>query len=192
MPVLSARRLFAPRRLRRRVPALLRKAAEFVGVSLFAAVFVVFILQVVMRYLFNRPLSWTDELALIVYPWAVFWAVAFVVRLREHVAFDLLYTAVTPARRRAMALISLAILAGLFLAALPRVVDFVAFMGQEQSPVLGWRYDLVFAGFPLLLAIVGLRASMRIRRLLGRDWRREVEVPVPSNPETSHAEDGAP
>jgi TRAP-type C4-dicarboxylate transport system permease small subunit len=152
----------------------LQKLAERIGVAIFAAMFASFLLQVFFRYVLNRPLGWTDELSLVLYPWAVFWACAFIVRLREHVAFDLVYHGAAPPVRRAFAVIGGAVLLVLFVTALPATVDYVVFMARERTPVLGWRYDLVFACFPIFLIALALQSAWRLRRLLGRSWQDSV------------------
>lgn len=152
----------------------LQKVAEAIGVALFVAMFVTFLMQVFFRYALNRPLGWTDELSLVLYPWAVFWACAFIVRFREHVAFDLVYQGVAPPVRRMLAAVGAVILLGLFVAALPATVDFVIFMARERTPVLGWRYDLVFACFPIFLGVASLAAVWRLRALLSRRWQDNV------------------
>jgi len=148
-----------------------RKVAEAVGVTFFAALFLTFLLQVFMRYALNRPLGWTDELSLVLYPWAVFWACAFIVRFRDHVAFDLVYQGVSPPARRVFALLGALMLLVLFGAALPATVDFTLFMRRERTPVLGWRYDLIFACFPIFLVAIAVYAAGRLRTLLGRGWQ---------------------
>ena len=80
--------------------AALGRGAETAGVALFGAMFVTFLLQVFFRYVLNRPLGWTDELTLLLYPWTVFWACAFLVPLRAHVSFDLAYAAAPPPTSR--------------------------------------------------------------------------------------------
>ena len=44
-----------------------KKAADHFGGFLFVSLFVVFIVQVVARFVFNKPLPWTDELAVVLY-----------------------------------------------------------------------------------------------------------------------------
>jgi TRAP-type C4-dicarboxylate transport system permease small subunit len=151
-----------------------RQGAEFVGVGIFTALFGAFLLQVLFRYALNRPLGWTDEVSLVLYAWAIFWACAFVVPWREHVCFDLLFRAAPPPGRRVLGLAGAALIFGLTAAALPATVDFVAFMARERTPVLGWRYDYVFACFALFLAALAARAAVRIAELLGRRWRDHV------------------
>lgn len=148
----------------------LRRAAEAIGVAFFAGMFLTFLLQVFMRYALNRPLGWTDELTLVLYPWAVFWACAFLVRFRDHVAFDLVYHAVSPPARRVFAIAGALTLLLLFAAALPATIDYVLFMARERTPVLGWRYDLIFACFPIFLAAVAVYALQRLRALFARNW----------------------
>lgn len=148
----------------------LRKAAEGVGVTFFAAMFLTFLLQVFMRYALNRPLGWTDELTLVLYPWAVFWACAFIVRFRDHVAFDLVYHAVSAPARRVFAVLGALVLLVLFATAIPATIDYVLFMARERTPVLGWRYDLIFACFPIFLVAIVVYAVGRLRALLSRNW----------------------
>ncbi len=150
--------------------AWLRKAAEAVGVTFFAAMFLTFLLQVFMRYALNRPLGWTDELTLVLYPWAVFWACAFIVRFRDHVAFDLVYHAVSTPARRIFAILGALTLLVLFAAAIPATIDYVVFMARERTPVLGWRYDIIFACFPIFLIAVAVYAAARLKALLSRNW----------------------
>lgn len=152
----------------------LTRSAEGVGVAIFAAMFGAFLLQVLFRYAVGNPLGWTDELTLVLYPWVVFWACAFVVPWREHVSFDLLYQAAPPHARRVFGLAGCALVVGLFAAALPATVDYVLFMARERTPVLGWRYDWVFACFPIFLAAVAARAIHRIAALLGSGWEERI------------------
>ncbi len=151
--------------------ASLRANAERVGVALFAALFVVFLLQVFMRYIVNRPLGWSDEAALLLYPWAIFWACAFLVPLKNHVAFDIVYQAAAPRARRVLALIAACIAVGLFAAALPGTFDYTWFMRRERTPVLGMPYHYVFACFAIFLAAMVFLFAVRIWRLAGRRWR---------------------
>jgi len=153
---------------------LLRKGADLVGVAIFAAMFCAFLLQVFMRYVVNRPLGWSDELSVILYVWGIFWGAAFMTTEREHVALDLVYTALPDRGKRLFAALGALIVAALFGAALPATADYVRFMARERTSVLGVRFDLVFAPFVLFLVAAVLRALLRFRRLCGRRWQDEL------------------
>ncbi len=149
-------------------------AAEAVGVALFAAMFATFIAGVVMRYAAGRPLTWSDEICVVLLLWSTFWAASFVVRLGEHVTFDILYEAAAPRGRRLMALVAAVGFGALLLAALPATYGYVAFIWRETTPTLRLRLDYVYACFPLFLAVIGVRLLWRGQALARRDWERWV------------------
>lgn len=60
-------------------------------------------LQVVMRYLFGWPLSWSEELAVSCFGWAMLLAIAVGVREGAHVRMDLLTDQLPPVLQTAMA-----------------------------------------------------------------------------------------
>jgi len=134
--------------------------ARLIGAALFAALFVVFVVQVTARFLFDRPLPWTDEAAVILYVWVILWCAALVVPDREHVAFDLVWNMAAPRTQRVMRIIGLVVVGGLAAWALPASVDFARFMAREGSAVLGLPLAWVFAPFVLLLAALVARSAI--------------------------------
>lgn len=134
----------------------MRRAAAAVSALLVAAVLGVVLLGVARRYLFGAPLSWTDELASVLFLWSVFWTAALTVPLREHVSFDLLAQAL-PARARRLIAIGTSLAVGMaLLAALPKTIGYVAFLWRERTAALEWRLDYVYACFPLFIGAAGL------------------------------------
>ncbi|MFN2645034.1 MAG: TRAP transporter small permease [Burkholderiales bacterium] len=134
----------------------MRRAAAAVSALLVAAVLVVVLLGVARRYVFGAPLSWTDELASVLFLWSVFWTAALAVPLREHVSFDLL-TEALPEQVRRLIGVATALVVGLaLLAALPKTVSFVAFLWRERTAALQWRLDYVYACFPLFVGAAGV------------------------------------
>jgi TRAP-type C4-dicarboxylate transport system permease small subunit len=123
--------------------------AEAAGVALFAAMFTMFIAGVAMRYAVGQPLTWSDEVCVVLLLWSTFWAASFVVRLGEHVTFDILYEAAAPQGRRLMAIV-----------------------WRETTPTLRLRLDYVYACFPLFIAVIGVRLLWRGQTLVRRDWER--------------------
>ena len=153
---------------------LARAAADAVGAALFAVLFVTFIVQVTARFAFNRPLPWTDELAVVLYVWVILWAVALMVPAKEHVVFDLAYNAAGPRVRRGMRLLGATMIGALAAYALPGSVDYVRFMGREGTPVLGLSFMAVFAPFVLMLAAIVVRSLVEVVAVLrGRRGERD-------------------
>lgn len=146
----------------------LRRGADAVGVGLFAALFLTFIVQITARFVFDRPLPWTDELAVILYVWVILWAAAFMVPARDHVVFDLVYNAMGPRTRRGMLLAGSVMAGSLAAYALPGSWDYVRFMAREGTPVLGVPFLWVFVPFVLLLLALAVRSVLEVAALLRR------------------------
>jgi TRAP-type C4-dicarboxylate transport system permease small subunit len=148
--------------------AWLRRGADAVGVGLFAALFLTFIVQITARFVFDRPLPWTDELAVILYVWVILWAAAFMVPARDHVVFDLLYNGMGPRTRRGMLLVGAVLIGSLAAYAVPGSWDYVRFMAREGTPVLGLPFSWVFIPFVLLLLALAVRSVLEVAALLRR------------------------
>jgi TRAP-type C4-dicarboxylate transport system permease small subunit len=123
---------------------------------------VVFVIQVTARFGFNKPLAWTDELAVILYVWIILWAAAFVVPEREHVVFDLLWNGASHRTRQAMQITGNLLIGGLALCAIPACWDYVYFMKREGTPVLGLPFMWVFLPFVFLLVALVVRSAWAI------------------------------
>lgn len=133
------------------------RLAAAISALLIAAVLGAVLLGVARRYLFGAPLSWTDELSAVLFVWAVFWTAAFAVPLREQVAFDLLFESLPLGARRVLGIVASTVVGLALLAALPKTVEFVAFLWRERTPALQWRLDFVYACFPLFMGAAALR-----------------------------------
>lgn len=151
-----------------------RRAAEVVAAAVFALLFLVFIVQVALRFLFNRPLAWSDELIVILYILMVFWSAATLLKEKDHVMLDLVYAALPPGGQRIFAVLGAALTAGLLLVLLPEAFDYVRFMQREKTAVLDIPFSLVFAPFLLFVILIAWRYLVKLARLFGREWRGEL------------------
>ena len=140
----------------------LKNAANLIGGGLFLTMFAVFVIQITARFVFNKPIAWTDELAVILYVWIILWGCAAMVPEREHVVFDLLWNSVSWRTRQAMRIVGNLLIGGLALASLPATWDYVRFMAREGTPVLNLPFMWVFFPFVLLMASLVIRAVWSI------------------------------
>jgi TRAP-type C4-dicarboxylate transport system permease small subunit len=161
----------------------LRRAAEFIAVICFTAMFAGFILQVVTRYVLNDPLDWTQELCVVLYLFGVFWTAAFLLKESDHVTFTVLYDHASLPIRRIMAAIGAIAIGVGFLADLPGAWDYVTYMKANATPVLHLRFDFVFGIFILFMLAVIWRAGVLLVGLVGPHWREKVEVAADSSTE---------
>jgi len=134
----------------------MRRAAAAVSALLVAAVLGVILLGVARRYVFGAPLSWSDELASVLFVWLVFWTSALTLPLREHVSFDLVTDALPASARRWIGFGTSLLVGMALLAALPKTIEYVAFLWRERTAALQWRLDFVYACFPLFIGAAGI------------------------------------
>ncbi len=134
----------------------LRRLADGVAAALLAVIFVAFILQIALRYLFDWPVGWTAELSVIAWLWLVLWGAAFVLRDDEEIRIDLLTQLLGPragAAMQALGAIGIVVLFGL---ALPASWEYVRFMKVEKSSYLHVRFDFLFSIYILFsVAVIG-------------------------------------
>jgi C4-dicarboxylate transporter DctQ subunit len=131
--------------LPRRAVAFARRRAEDVLAALLAAMFVAFMVQIVMRYALNAPVGWTTEVSTLAWVWGILWGAALVLTDEEEIRFDILYGGVPPALRRVFDVVTGSVVVAVFAWSLPAVFDYVTFMKVEKSAYLGIRFDWLYS-----------------------------------------------
>jgi TRAP-type C4-dicarboxylate transport system permease small subunit len=155
----------------RKVASIAQRGADTVGVLLFVAAFAGFVVQVFMRYVMNRPLAWTEEFVMIAFIWAVFWAAAFSVRIKEHVSFDVLYEVIPERGRRAFAVFGMLVLLVAFGLLIPSTVDYLAFLTRKNSPVMRLPMEWIYGCYLLFIVSLSIQGLHRLVGLIGPNWR---------------------
>jgi TRAP-type C4-dicarboxylate transport system permease small subunit len=154
--------------------AKLKRLAELAAAAMFVAMFGAFMVQIVSRYVFNAPVSWSLEICSITYVWVVFWSCNLLLGERQHIVFDVLYRRFTPRWRRVIAVANTATLGLIFLAALPTVLEYIDFLGRRKTMILKVPFDYVYACFGVfMMAVIG-GAALRLRRLAGPSWQQHL------------------
>lgn len=135
----------------------LGRRAENLLVLMLLAMFLVFLLQIVSRYLLNLPIGWTQEVSVLLWIWLVLFGAAFVIRDDEEMRFDLLYRSVSARARSGMVLVSSLVTVTAFAVAMPATWDYVTFMRVEKSAYLGIRFDWLYSIYVVFALAMILR-----------------------------------
>jgi TRAP-type C4-dicarboxylate transport system permease small subunit len=167
----------------------LSRVAEAIAAIALAAIFIVFLLQIFTRYSGKlsqwmpvenislwmseiEPLRWTVYLISLLWVWLIFLGCSFVVRERDHVAFDILYQAAPPRLRKIMTLLGTIILIAVMFTSLPATWD--AIMANRlmdlkklqtlRLPITGDKIAIKWLFFPylVLMAVLIIRSISRI------------------------------
>ncbi len=153
----------------------LHRFAEAVAAALLAVIFVAFIVQIAMRYLFNWPIGWTTELSLAAWLWLVLWGAAFVLKDDEEIRIDLISHTASYRTRRLIGAIGAVSLIVLFGMSLPATWSYVSFMKVEKSSYLGVRMDVMYSIY-LVFAVAVIARS--VRQLVRGPTARPGDAPI--------------
>lgn len=153
---------------------LFSRLTEGVAALMMAAMFLTFMLQIAVRYLFGAPwfvgifgnvdqsaFSWTLEFCLVLWLWLVFWGNSFVVRDRDHVTFDIVYLGVRPAVRRWFAIISAIVIAVVLAWSWLPTLDKMWILRLKNSATLPTKMLPLYSIYFVFLTVVPLRYLWR-------------------------------
>ena len=132
-----------------------RVLADAIPAILLAAMFMSIILQVMMRYVMNRPVGWTVEVCVIAWLWILLWGQSVSAREEDEIRFDILYGSVSPNLRRWFRMIFSVFLVGVYAWSLPALWDFVTFMKIQKTSYLDIRFNWVYS-IALIFSIVSI------------------------------------
>lgn len=147
-----------PPRLAMRALGLLDLAAAWIVIAAMAALAVLVVLQVVLRYVFGSSFMPADELARLCFVWAVFLAIPLGLKAKRHVMVELL-TACLPDRVR-LPLARLVMLASAWIMGLAgyQAVRVAIDNWDETLPTL----ELTAASFFVAVAVGSLHSALHL------------------------------
>jgi C4-dicarboxylate transporter DctQ subunit len=96
------------------------------------------------------------------------WGAAFVLRERDEVRFDIIYSTASEKTRRVFTIITGVAVIVLFAIALPAVVAYVTFLKVERSAYLGIRLDYLYSIYILFsIGVIVRYAALTWRAIRG-------------------------
>lgn len=130
--------------------------------SLVFAVFVVVLLQVVMRYVFASPNPWTEELSRFGFIWVSMLGAALAAELRTHFVFDQFVGLLRPGLQKLARVCSTAIFAAMAVGLILFGLELVALAGSQRSPALNLPISWIYASVPVagLLMLLHIAAAL--------------------------------
>lgn len=119
-------------------------------IAMAVLIFVTF-LGVIMRYFFNSPLVWTEEVQLWCFVWVVFLGGGATFRLGEHVSIDILVDLLPKALQKIVKVVEYVVV----IAVLIYYTKYSTVLAQQMvrterlTNILGIPYGLIYGAFPV-------------------------------------------
>lgn len=155
---------------------LLDRAVETVATAAFIVMFAAALAQVLFRYVLQIPVPWTEELARVLFTWAMLLGIALAIRTGEHIRVEALADRLPP-RARILLELAFQLLIVLFLLMLARgTLRMMDVTWNNYLIALGWMrtgylYLAQLVAIGLMLLYLALRIADGIRALSGRSAR---------------------
>lgn len=127
-------------------------------------IFAILVANTVLRYSTGSSLQWANEVPELLFPWLVMAGVVLAAAHGAHIATTFLVHALPPGARRAVAVATWLIVAGLYLVVSWATFGMLDIVHDEKSPILGIpgsvTYGCVMGGM-VLMALLALLAAKR-------------------------------
>lgn len=136
------------------------QAVDALAIVTFSGMFLCVLVQVIFRYFFDSPLTWSDELARYLFVWCAFLGWVIAARRRSHLAIVSLQRKLRPRGRAALQLLS-ALAAILFAGVL--CYYGIRITGRNldvETPSLFFTIGVVYAIVPAAAVAVALHAGV--------------------------------
>ena len=115
---------------------------------------------VILRYVFNDPLTWSEEFVVTLFVWSVMLGVPSALRARMHIRIDALILRLGPGARRFTGLLAFVSGAVIMLAAIYAGWQHTQGVWSNQTPMLGYSMGWIFISMPIGFALTLFHAAV--------------------------------
>lgn len=138
----------------------LAKLEDLLIMAMVATIAILLGLGVVLRYVFNDPLTWAEEFVVTLFVWSVMLGVPSALRSRMHIRIDVMILRLSNEARKVVG--CLACLAGLVImcAAVYAGYKHTLSVWNSQTPMLGFSMGWIFLAMPVGFALTLFHGSM--------------------------------
>jgi TRAP-type C4-dicarboxylate transport system permease small subunit len=134
--------------------------------------------QVVARYLFHSPISWSEEWARFALIWLAFLSAAFVAAEGRHIAVDMVSAWLSARSKLVLECVSNGLIVGTCLLLLGGGLRFVWYVGLVRSPALGIPMSCWYGAASTGLALMALHTTCHTLTALRRgrvSWEEPMD-----------------
>jgi C4-dicarboxylate transporter, DctQ subunit len=168
----------------------LNRLADNVMAYLMAAMFAVFILQIVTRYLAKYQIAsdftWTLDFCSSAMVWIIFFGGAFAMAESDHVKFDMIYNLFGPSTKRIVSIFTNLSIAAIFAVSMPAIWKWMSFLVRmgKSNPTLKLPFTgaaipvwAIYSIYVAFAAAIIARCLWRSLRLMGGADADRLDVP---------------
>ncbi len=145
-----------------RAERLFAQALEGIAAALVAAEIGILLVGVVARFVFHRPIIWTDELASILFLWLAMLGSVIALMRGSHMRLTAVISHLSPAWRTRADVLAIGTAALFLLVLWPQARDYAADEWYIETPALGWSNIVRAGALPVGFALMLLTCCVRL------------------------------
>jgi len=138
---------------------------------MFAVLIATVFYQVLGRYLFNAPPSWSEELARFLQVWIALLASALCVQQGMHLGVDYLLYAVSPRARALLEVLVHVLVSGFVLLLVVQGLRLLEVAAVQSSPAMGINMWYAYLAVPVGAALMLLESALKLGEAVRALWR---------------------
>jgi TRAP-type C4-dicarboxylate transport system permease small subunit len=131
-------------------------------IALLALLLIIVTTQILARYIFNHPLSWSEELARYIFIWIVFLGVAIAFRNNRHLRMELLSLIIPNVFRRIIAILVFWITNAFLVLLLIESKFIISITFSQSSPTLNLPMGFIYLSFVVSIGFMLVEQIYRI------------------------------
>jgi TRAP-type C4-dicarboxylate transport system permease small subunit len=134
----------------------------YLPIGMFSIMFLVFVLQIFMRYVLRQPITWAFEVSVVAFGYVVVLGAASAIRYNRHVRFTLIYDALSEKMQLYSRIAGNTIITLIFLLSIIPTWNFIIFMDFQKTSVLNISLSIVFLPFLYLVSAITLSTGVEL------------------------------
>ena len=133
----------------------------YLPIIAFVSMFIVFLTNILFRYIFKNPQNWTFEFSINAFIVAGLLGATTAYRKEDHVVFDLIYTKLNEKWKNIFRIISYVLIISSFSFAIPKTITYLVNL-PAITPIMRIPTKFIFSVFPILLISILFRSFYRL------------------------------
>jgi TRAP-type C4-dicarboxylate transport system permease small subunit len=148
---------------------------RYVSAALLVLMLAITTVHVVCRYVFNRPIMWSEEMSVLLLIWFGYFAISNELYTEGHIAISMFYDKFPPALQKAADILKNSVIILFSVLMMGYVIYIALSIGENKLPVSGIPKVMMYLPIAVASFLMMVYGIILLIRCAGKDYRRDGE-----------------
>ena len=149
----------------------IRKFNYYLIILLFGLQICIVFSQVIWRFIFNDPFSWSEELARYLQVWIILFSTAVCIEKSRHLSVDYLKNNINPNVRRYLQLLCYTMVSVFSISIIIFGIQFILTVGYQKTSAIQLPIGYVYLAFPIAGIHMFLETIIIIKKIMTQKFK---------------------